>query len=293
MEQKRKRKFGDRKEGRWLKNLAPLYSLVPYIMRTRDDSQNYFSDTIDIAEAERFLRKKRAEGYPGMGMLHLFAAAYVRTISQRPALNRFVSGSRIYARNNIEFVISIKKEMRSDSNETCIKVVFDPHDTINEIYTKLNAEIDKVRVNSEDTGTDTVAAAFMKLPRLVIRLGIQLVYLLDFFGLLPQKILDASPFHGSFIISDLGSLGIPPIYHHIYNIGNLPVFLCFGAKRRELAMNTDGTVYEKKVIDYRVVTDERICDGFYYAQAFKYMKSYLRHPEVLDVPPEEVFEDID
>ena len=42
-----------------------------------------------------------------------------------------------------------------------------------------------------------------------------------------------------------------------------------------------------------VVTDERICDGFYYAAAFKLLRRYIENPELLELPPEQVFEDID
>lgn len=286
-----KRKHGDRKEGRWLRSLDPYYGLIPYIMKTRNDACNNFSDSVEITEAERYLRKKRSEGFPGMGMLHLFVAAYVRVLSQRPALNRFVSGARIYARNDIEYVMSVKKKLSSDGGETSIKLTFSPWDTIDDVYRKMNEAIDKVK-NGSDTSTDNVAAVFMKLPRFIIRFLVRLMGALDWFGLLPKMLLNASPFHGSFILTDLGSLGIPPIHHHLYNFGNLPVFLSFGAKRRENQLEADGTVTEKKYIDYTAVVDERICDGFYYAQSFKFMKSYLRHPEVLDRPPEQVFEDI-
>ncbi|MCF0121058.1 MAG: hypothetical protein HUJ65_05415 [Oscillospiraceae bacterium] len=288
-----KRKWGDRKEGRWLKSLDPFNSIVPFIMKQKNDSCNYFSDSAEVTEVDRFLRKKRAEGRPGMGMLHLFIAAYIRVISQKPGINRFVSGQRIYARNDIEIIFCIKKEMTSDGSETSIKLKFSPDATIDEVYDKIAAEVDKIRNGGEDTSTDTVAAAFMKLPRLIIKFLMGLVLFLDYFGLLPQMLLDASPFHGSMILTDLGSLGIPPIYHHLYNLGNLPVFIAFGAKRRVNELNADGTVTQKKYIDYTVVSDERICDGFYYAQAFKYMKSYIRHPEQLDRPPEKVICDIE
>jgi len=291
MKKARKRRFGDRKEGRYLRELDAYYGLTPFIMKTRTDSQNYFSDCVEISETDRFLRAKRREGYPGLGILHLFVAAYVRTVSQKPAINRFVSGQRIYARDNIEFVMSIKKEMKSDAGETSIVVYFEPEDTIFDVYNKMNAEIDLVK-DGEETETGDLANAFMKIPRPILKFIIWFIEKLDYFGGLPKFLLKGSPFHGSMIITDLGSLGIPPIYHHLYNFGNLPVFLSFGAKRRENELQSDGSIKEKKYIDFMAVVDERICDGFYFAQAFKLMKSYLRKPEQLEQPPETVFEDM-
>lgn len=290
MEQ-RKRRLGDRKEGRYLRKLDPYYSLTPFLMKTRGDSSNYFTDSLEVTEIDRYLRKKRLAGFPGIGMLHLFVAAYIRTASQKPAINRFVSGQRIYARNNLELVMSIKKAMSIEAGETSIKVKFAPTDTIEDVYRKINVEIDKIKEQVEETSTDAVAAALIRLPRIILRAAIGLISFLDYFGLLPQSLLDASPFHGSLIVTDLGSIGIPPVLHHLYNFGNLPVFLAYGAKRYANELQTDGSVAQKKYIDYTLVLDERICDGFYFGQAYKQIKSLMKRPEQLDLPPETVVED--
>ena len=293
MAETRKRRFGDRWDGRRVRTLDPYNALMPFIMRERNDASNYFSGSTEVTEAERFLRLKRQHGYPGMGFLHLFIAAYVRVTAQYPAVNRFVSGQRIYTRSNIEFVMTIKKEMRTDASETSIKVAFDPYDTIDDVYNKLNAEIEKVKKEGEDTSTDNVAKAFMKLPRLLIRLLIGILYFLDYFGKIPKSLIRASPFHGSVIITDLGSISLPPIYHHLYNFGNLPLFIAIGVKRKTYVLKPDGTVAERKYIDFQMVGDERVCDGFYFSQAFKLFKSLLRNPLSLDEPPETVVEDVD
>jgi len=116
---------------------------------------------------------------------------------------------------------------------------------------------------------------------------------MDYFGLLPKFLIDLSPFHGSLFITSMASLGIPPIYHHLYDFGTLPVFCAFGAKNTKREIQKDGSIKETKYIDYTVVSDERICDGFYYASALKLMKVYMKRPQVLDKPPETVVEDIE
>ena len=94
-------------------------------------------------------------------------------------------------------------------------------------------------------------------------------------------------------ITSMGSLGIPPIFHHLYDFGNVPVFLSFGPKQRRLEIQPDGQIAEKRFISYTAVTDERICDGFYYSTAFKTLKSIMRNPFQLDERPKEVFYDVD
>ena len=289
----RKRRFGDRKEGRRIRTLDPLYNFIPFIMVKRSDAWTLFEESIEITEVDRWLREKRKEGYKGLGYLHLFIASYIRSISQRPMLNRFVCGRRIYARNNIEIVMAVRRGMTSDAGETTIKVVFEPSDTVFDVYRKMNEKIDEIKNSPEDNGTEAFARLATKLPRFLLQFAIWLLKVLDYFGLIPMSLLNVSPFHGSMIITDLGSLGIGPVYHHIYDFGTLPVFLAFGAKRKVMELDNDGSPVRHKYIDYKIYTDERICDGYDYAMGFKHFKRYLRHPEELEHAPEQVVEDID
>ena len=287
-----KRRFGDRKDGRRIRTLDPYNTLTPFIMKTRNDSSNYLSERIEITETDRFLREKRIAGYQGMGMLHLFIAAYIRTVSQYPGINRFISGQRIFARNNVEFVMTVKKALSVKSGETSIKVAFSPAATIDDVYKKLELEIQKVKEDAETSGTDKAAGAFMKLPRLILMGAIRVLEIMDYFGLLPKSLVAVSPFHGTIVVTDLGSIGLPALHHHLYNFGNVPVFVAFGAKYKRWETNSKGTVDENKYIDYNIVLDERICDGFYFSQAHKLLKSVLKNPRVLEMPPENVVEDV-
>ena len=289
----RKRRFGDRAEGRRLRSLDPLYNFIPFIMVQKNDACNQFADSVEITETDRWLRAKRKEGYKGLGYLHLFIASYVRAASQRPCVNRFIAGRRIFARNNIEVVLTVRRGMSSDAGETTIKVIFDPSDTVFDVYRKMEEKISEIKDSEEDNNTEAVARALTKLPRFILSFAIWILKIMDYFGLIPMSLLNASPFHGSMIITDLGSIGIGPIYHHLYNFGTLPVFVAFGAKRKVTELEADGTPVQRKYIDYKVNTDERICDGYDYAMAFKYFKKYLKHPEELETPPEQVVEDID
>jgi len=289
----RKRRFGDRSDGRRLRTLDPFSVMIPFIMKQRTDSSNYFSDSVEITETERYLRAKRSNGYPGMGLLHMFIASYIRMASQFPGVNRFVSGQRIYARRDIEFVMIVKKEMRADSPETSVKLNFDPSDTIYDVYRKLNEEIKRIRDEGEDTDTDAFANVLSKLPRLVLKLIVRGLEIMDYFGIMPKSVLRASPFHGSLVITDLGSIGLPAIYHHLYNFGNMPFFISIGAKRKMRELRPDGVIVDRKYIDYKLVMDERCCDGFYFSQAFRFFRSIVRKPHVLDVPPDVIVEDID
>ena len=289
---KSKRRYGDRKEGRLIRTLPPFYKFIPYIMPVRNDRCNQYEESFEISVLDRRLRELRLEGYKGLSVLHFIIAAYVRAISMLPGLNRFVVGRRIYSRNNIEVVMAVRRDMNTNSPETTVKVQFEPTDTIFDVYRKLNEKVDEIKASDESNSTEDFAETASHFPRTLIRFGIMILRVLDYFGWLPQSIIDVSPFHGSMIVTDLGSLRIGPVYHHIYNFGTLPVFISFGAKRHAYELNKEGQVEDRKYIDFKFVMDEGIIDGHYYAQLLQAFRVMFLHPEIVETPPTRVAEDI-
>ena len=291
---KRRRRFGVRPDGWKLRTINPMNKFMPYVMPQRCDACNTYADMFDVTKTDKFCRQKVKEGKTSFGFLHIMIAAYLRAVSQRPGINRFVSGQKIFARNDIQVVMTIKKTLSLDSPDTCIKVRFSPDDTVDEVYEKFNAVVSEIQNQPDDkTSFDNLNKVLSLIPGLLCRWTVKFLNFLDYFGLLPKKLLWLSPFHGSMILTSMGSLGIRPIYHHIYNFGNLPIFISYGGRRTVVTCDADGKASTKKYIEMKVVTDERICDGYYYASAFKIIKRCVENPELLDQKPEQVFEDID
>lgn len=288
-----KRRFGDRYDGRRIRTISPFFKLVPYIMRTRTDAQNFFDERIDIGPAEAYLRSKKDANLRNFGLLAIAMAALVRTFSQKPGMNRFVAGHRIYARNEISISLAVKREMQVDSPDTTIKLVCDPADTVFDVARRLSELLERNKAASSVNGTDKTARFFSVCPGFLVDWAVSLLMFLDHIGKMPKAVNRVSPFHASVFITDLGSIGIQPIYHHIYNFGTVSVFVAFGAKRREKYLDSEGVSRQREYLDFKIVTDERIADGFYYASAFKLFRSLMLHPERLETPPEHVPEDLD
>ena len=287
--------WGDRSDGRKVRTLAPMAQITAYFQVERNTCSNLFEESFEISNIDRYIRQKRREGLKDFGITHVLLAAYVRGVAKYPQLNRFISGQKVYTRDNdIQYCMVVKKEMTVDAPDTSIKVHLTPHDTATDVYNKLNAAIESVKATQElDSSLDGLIQYLNLIPSIILKFVVWLLKLLDYFGMLPKFLLELSPFHGSLFFTSMGSLGIPPIYHHLYDFGNLPCFGAFGMKRRALEVQEDGSVVQKKYIDVKFVLDERICDGFYYATFFKYYRRLLARPEVLDNPPEEVVRDID
>ena len=183
--------------------------------------------------------------------------------------------------------------MSLDSPETTIKVHLSPRDTAEDVYRKVSKEVEIVKNTPLDSSFDSLAHAFTLIPGLILKFTLWLMTVFDYFGLLPRAFLELSPFHGSIFLTSLGSLGIPPVYHHLYDFGNMPIFCALGCKRKSMEVQEDGSLVQRKYIDCKFSSDERITDGYYFAAFFKYFRRIIHHPETLDNPPEEIVRDID
>lgn len=289
---KKRRRLCDRSDGRRIRGADPFFNIIPKIMRTRLDSQVMFEEVIDMQIIDDYVHKKRLEGYKNLRSLHVFIAALVRVVSQRPKANRFVCGKKIYARNYLRIAFIVKKEMKLESEEAVIQTVFEPTDTLDEVVKKVNDSIAEEFNTADGNQTEQIVRFMRLLPDWFLSFVVFILRHLDNLGLLPGVINRASPFHSSIFITDIGSLGIKPVYHHLYEFGTCSVFMSMGKKERHPYF-VSGKLVEKKVIGMRFVTDERICDGYYFASAIKMFKYYLKHPEMLELPPENVVEDLD
>jgi len=287
--------WGDRIDGRRIRTLHPMDQITAYFQWERNICSNLFEESFEISHVERYIRQKRREGLTDFGITHVLLAAYVRGVAKYPQLNRFISGQKVYSRgNDIQYCMVVKKEMRVDAPDTSIKVHLSPYDTAEDVYRKLNAAVESVKSSQElDSSLDGLIMLLNLVPGVFLKFTVWLLKLMDYFGWLPRFLLELSPFHGSLFLTSMGSLGIKPIYHHLYDFGNLPVFGAFGLKRKAYELQEDGSVALRKYVDVKFVLDERICDGYTYATFFKYYRRLIRNPELLDNPPEEINRDID
>ena len=254
-------------------------------MRTRLDAQNLFEENIPIENIERFIRDHR-EDMPGLAFMHVIIAAMVRMIATRPYLNRFVMWNKIYARNHIDIALMIK---RKHSNvETNVKPEFEPTATLTDVMNTMNAIVNENIDDSASNNMDRFADVLGYIPAFILRFVIGSLRWLDNIGLMPKAVADVSPFHCSAFLTNVGSVGIGPIYHHLYEFGTCSVFVAMGNKYKYGTVSKEGERVEKRFVGLRFVTDERICDGKYYADSMKVLRRLLNNPELLMTPPAEI-----
>lgn len=154
-------------------------------------------------------------------------------------------------------------------------------ENIFEIKEKLDKVIEANKDTSTANSTDRLAKALSLVSNGTLRRAIKFLSFLDRHGIMPKAVINASPFHTSVFLTNVGSLGIDSVYHHLYNFGTTSLFFAMGKKKKSFIYD-DDEIHEEKCITLAFVGDERICDGYYFANSFKLLSKYLRKPELLE-----------
>ena len=272
-----------RSDGTRLKNIPAFDRVIPHIMSRRYDATNYGKIEVDLSNLHRFLRQLRQEGHK-VGIMDAVIAAYAMLLTKMPELNRFVAGKKIYQRNHVcvSFVI-LKHQEDGTPTETAVKVYIEPGDDLLIIAQKIRKIIADNETLQTQNALDRFVDRIMGLP-LLPGTAVGAIKLLDRFGLLPKKIIALSPFHTSMFISNLASIQMNYVYHHLFEFGTTSLFVTLGMPQRR--RGEDGT--SKRVMTLGVSLDERICLGAIWAKGLYEFRRNLEHPQRLLNQPEEV-----
>lgn len=281
--------FGHRADGHLVKKIDPIIAFTPYAMPMRCDAQVMLDYKLDFEKLARYIAQKSQEGFK-ITFMELVIAAYVRTVSQMPQINRFIANKRLYCRNNLSVAFALLRNSSSEEiAENTTKCFFDPSDTIFDVAERIRQTIAEGRAEEAENATFKLAKLLTK--PILANTVIIIARFLDRYGLLPRALIDAIPFHTSMFITNLASIGLPAVHHHIYNFGTCSQFISIGSVERTVALDAQGNAVRKRLLPMGVVTDERICEGATYARMLSIMSKLLNNPEQLEVPPTQVFYD--
>ncbi len=275
--------FGRRFDGFRIKNADPIVGLTPYIMPTRVDSQVFCPQQVNCDTLTNFLRQKRNEKLE-YTYIDLIIAAFIRVLAKYPEMNRFVVNKQLYNRKYISVSMAVLKQTDDiKQEETTIKLEFDSSDLLAEVHQKLQKAIDENRKPSATNLTDRVAKTLLALPG-IPTIVVGFAKLLDRYGLMPRFLYAASPFHTSLFLTNMASIGMPYVYHHIYNFGTTSIFLSMGKVEKIPTAGPGGTLVYKRMLPLGVTLDERITEGSTFGLAFGLFRDLLAHPERLEIP---------
>ena len=277
-----KRKRGDRIDARLIHDNDPLHFFMPYLYPNRADNEAVVTEEIDITALNAYLEAKNAgRDKDRYTLMHALGAALVRTITLRPKMNYFIKGHRIYQRNDISLAFVVKKEFADNGGEALAFIKFGPDTTIDTLHQKVMDVVHSCRSEKLDNSTQGMEM-FTHLPRWLMRIVMKFLFLLDYYGRVPQSLVKEDPNHATVFISNLGSIHLNANYHHLSNWGTCSLFLVIGKKHLAPVFQADGSYEMHEMLPLSITLDERIADGYYYSKSIAILLHLLQHPEMLE-----------
>ena len=282
---KYKRKFGDRRDGRRVK--APsLQTIMAYLLPKRTECEVCCQDKFDVTELMKYIEKKNLS-HPEYKttIFHCFVTAIARLIKERPLMNRFIQGYRMYERFEISISFLAKRRFADGAEESLMLFIPEDDDTIDSISHRIYGDVRETRKSEHATGgIDEVIDKFAALPRFLLIIIVRIIRWLDFWGKNPKALTDGDTNYSTCLMSNLGSIQCPSVYHHLNNYGTNSFMVTIGTLHKEEILMEDGTKQIRDVVDFAATLDERIADGFYFAKSLRLVKYIFKHPELLDKP---------
>jgi len=266
-----------RPDGDYVRDLPRTRRIMPFIMRKRNESTVFFEQKLDTSRTLTFLNDFRSRTGLHATLLHLLIYASTQMLKQRPRMNRFVAGGRIFQRRGIWISFSAKKRKTEDAPIVLVKREIDPSWSFEELVKQIEGGISEGRSDKSST-TDTELSLMFKLPTLLVGWLVWLLMKLDHFGLLPGTFIRKDPLFASMFIVNLGSINLDAGYHHLYEYGNIPMLIMAGRSKEEVVVGPDGKPEIRFMMTLRYSFDERIEDGLYGARALEIMKRMIEDP---------------
>jgi hypothetical protein len=286
--EKRPRKWGDRRDGHWVKDAPGLNVVMTCLMPKRTESEVYLSQQVDITELLRYLNEKN-EGRTEdkVTLFHCFVTMFARVVNERRLLNRFIQGARIYERDEITLSFIAKRRFTDHSEESLM--VFTPKgtDNLDSVSRHIIGDVHEMRKQTSSQGIDDVLDKFAALPRPLLMFAVRVVRWLDYWGKVPKALAQGDTNYTTVLLSNLGSIKCPSVYHHLNNYGTNSIMITIGTMHKDSVVMPDGTIQIRDFVDIGATLDERIADGFYFARSLKLVHHICANPALLDLPLEE------
>lgn len=283
-----KKRRGDRNDGYLVRDIDSMHAIMPYMLPNRADNEAFLTETLDMTKVIEYVAEKNANSPEfKYTFFHFITAAIAKTIVLRPKMNRFYAGHRLYDRKDIILSFTVKKQFSDNSEEALAMIKIDPESDvppIEQVYEQVKKIVYNVRKENKTDATTQKMDVLLKLPRPILRCAVGFLRWLEYHGKYPKSLMRADPYYSTVFISNLGSIKMSADYHHLTNWGTNSIFAIIGEMKSMPFYNEDGSVTVKKGLTMSMTIDERIADGFYFANSIKILRKFFDNPALIDEP---------
>lgn len=254
-------------------------AIFPFIMKGRNESIAYYPVVVDAENLLAFVEATKGTE-DELSLFEAILLALVRILRERPTLNRYIIGRRLYQRRDVELSFVARRQYTLDSSETNVFVSVRPEDDAEAALRKIRGEI-RTAKSGEQKSDDGLIDLFLRLPRSVLQLAVNLLSMWDFYVDTPAFLRGIDPLRCSAYVANLGSVGMGAAYHHLFEWGTCSLFVTIGQVKPTVVVGEDGNPAVRRTVELKIALDERIADGYYDARALELFDTYLNHPEEL------------
>ncbi len=266
--------FGRRADGRQVRDISTTRRFMPFISPQRNSSLVYYTTVVEVDAALELIDElnRNRPSERRVTLFHLYLRAVSIALHDRPGVNRFVAGGRLWQRDGAWITYSAKQELVDGSPVLTVKRRFERDEGLLAMVDAFHEELGARRRGKQSTADKEVNLA-VHLPVWALRLGIGALRFADRLGLLSKGMIESDPMFSSIFVANLGSVGLDAGYHHLWEYGTCSIFATVGRVHHR----HDG----RRVIEVKYSYDERIADGMYAAITITGIKDRLEQPRQL------------
>ena len=272
-----------RKDGKRIKKLSGMGQLIMDINPQRIGSEVYINQKIDVTELMKYLKEKKKID-KDITFFHAIVTAFAKTVYSKEKLNYFINNRHLYKRNEVIISFVAKVEFSDSAEEIMVLVPIEEKDNIDKISIKVKNKVNDIRgkkENADKKGANSAIDVLGKIPNIIRVPLVGLLKIMDDKGMLPSSLKEDNLYYSTVLVSNLGSIKCGAIYHHLSNFGTNSVLATIGEVKDEIVI-INGKEEKRKLCEFGITLDERIADGFYFAQAVKILEEICSNPRLLE-----------
>jgi pyruvate/2-oxoglutarate dehydrogenase complex dihydrolipoamide acyltransferase (E2) component len=255
--------------------LPALRRIMPFLMRSRTESQVFHDSVFEIERTRAWLKSYNQAHARHATLFMLFSYACAQALHRRPELNRFVSGGRHYQRRGVQISFVVKKTFSDRGEDVTVKIDVPQAMTFAKFVTEITEAIEASRTGIQPIDKET--ALVTRLPGFCIRVVVSFARILDACNLYPRFMISDDPMFASLFLANLGSVGVSDVYHHLYEYGTVSLFGAISAPA--LKHFVDGrTLVIREALSVRWTFDERVHDAYYAVRSLAVVKRIFEDP---------------
>ncbi|MFN7326549.1 MAG: 2-oxo acid dehydrogenase subunit E2 [Chitinophagales bacterium] len=255
----------------WRKVAASLY-------QKPTDSKIFGSVDLDVTLAEEFVNEQRKKGLK-ITLTHILLLAIARGIkTEAPELNCYVKRGQIVQRPSIDASLSVI--IRGEREMSSVLVRAADTLTLSDLVRYLETEIPATR-KGQEKGAMKMKKILAAIPwpfrtwLLAILRNVTVNWGLS----LPKWGISANSF-GTFVLSNIGSVGLDSGYPALLPSSNVSIVLIMGSVHTKPAV-VHGEIVPRKILNLSAALDHRVVDAVHGGRLFKAIKAVLRDPHQL------------